>query len=229
MKGNMIKFLAGIVLFCAGIAVGVPVCRMYDKAHASAETMASGTEGTEDPAGNMDGDALSVDLQLRVRGGNLEWFDGVRWNDAGAVNELVAADPINQPSEAWQALAAQLAEARAGEYAAEQAALSRDNGSLSVDEITTANPQSAARPNASVTTQPTTPATKQPTTPATVQPTAPVSSASNDNDNDDDHNNGPDSAPEPEPAPAPEPEPAPAPEPDDTGDGENIEWSGDYE
>lgn len=221
MKGIIIKFLAGLVLFSAGIAVGVPVCRMYDKAHALAEPVVSVSQGAENPAVNMDDKDLNDDLQLRVRGGNLEWFDGVRWNDAGAVNELVAADPINQPSEAWQTLAAQLAEARAGEYAAEQAALSKDSGSLSVDEITTANPQAVTQPAASVTTKPTTPATTQPTTPATTQPTAPASSASDDND--DDHNNGPASAPEPEPAPAP------APEPDDTGDGENIEWSGDYE
>lgn len=214
MKGILIKILAGIVLFLAGVAVGVPACRLYDKAHAQAEIVVSAPAGTEDSAANMNNGVSGDDLLLRVRDGNLEWYDGVRWNQAGSVNELVSADSIAHPSEEWQALAARLAEAHAAEYAEDQAALSRERGSLSVDEIVAARPQTTA------------PAVARPAASATAQPTAPVNSTHDNDDNansdNDDHNDN-------SPAPAPEPEPAPAPEPADTGDGENIEWSGDYE
>ena len=211
MKSIIVKVMAGFLLFTAGAAVAVPVCRMYDKSRA-AEEAAVVSGGSEDPVDNGNSGVAEGELQLRVRDGNLEWFDGVRWNDAGTVNELMAADPIGQPSEEWQALAVQLAEARAGEYVAGREALSRDSGSLSVDEVTASSSQNTTRPGASVTTKPTTPATS-----ATPKPAAPAGPAQDNsgNDNDDDHN---------EPT-APEPDPAP----DDTGDGENIEWSGDYE
>ncbi len=230
MKGLwIVKILAGIVLFSAGVAAGVPICRMYDKAHtAPAGAEASVPLGEERPeegiaggTGNADADS---DLQLRVRDGQLEWYDGVRWNSAGPVAELMEADPIAQPSEAWQTLAAQLAQARAGEYAAGQGALGRDSGSLTVDEVSDARPQNNTP---AVTTRPTTPApSSRPTVPGNTAP------ANNDNDDhDDDGGNDDNGDHNEEPAPAPEPDPVPEPEPapDDTGDGENIEWSGDYE
>lgn len=232
MKSVIIKVMTGFFLFAAGAAVAVPVCRMYDKSRA-AEEAAVVSSGSEDPVDNRNGVVIEGELQLRVRDGSLEWFDGVRWNDAGSVNELMAADPIGQPSEEWQALSVQLAEARAGEYAAEREALSREGGSLSVDEVTASSSQNAARPAESVTTKPTTPATTKPTTPAGPAQNNDGNDGSNDNDsgNDDDSSNDNDSSNdhnEP-PAPEPEPEPEPEPAPDDTGDGENIEWSGDYE
>ena len=222
MKGIMIiKILAGIALFSAGIAVGVPVCRMYDKARVEAASADDSVNLEEEKPGENYGGTgngqAGEDLQLRVRDGELEWYDGVRWNSAGAVAQLVAEDPISQPSEAWLTLAAQLAEIRAGEYAEEAGALSRDEGGLSVDETAPVRPQT----NVSATPRPGTPAGTRPTAPVNAAPDNNDNNDSND-DNNDDHNDAP--APEPEPAP----EPAPEPEPD-TGDGENIEWSGDYE
>ncbi len=222
----IIKILAGVALFSVGVVAGVPVCRMYDKAHmdpapAGAEaSVLSGEEMEGNFSENADGGAVDGELQLRVRGGELEWYDGVRWNNAGTVSDLVAADPIAQPSEAWKLLAAQLAEARAGEYAAQLQELDRENSELSVDEIAAVQPQNTST------------AVKRPAAPAVAQtptpPTEPVSPAPENNDNDDhddndDHNSVPD--PAPDPVPAPEPDPVP----DDGGDGENIEWSGDYE
>lgn len=220
MKGIVVQILIGIALFSAGIAVGVPICRLYDKTHTSVE--ASIPAGTGSSVSNKNGGILDNGLQLRVRDGNLEWYDGVRWNNAGTVNELVAADPIARPSEEWQALAAQIAETRAREYAAEMETLSRDGGSLLVDEVAAAQSQTAA---STASPRPTVPAAIQPTVPAVAPPTTSVNSVpdDNDNDNDDSHDEAPAPAPEPEPAPEP------SPEPDDTGDGENIEWSGDYE
>lgn len=126
IKGIIIKVTAGIVLFSAGIAVGVPACRMYDRAAASAETTVSasaGTAGAEEMNGGgaeeMNDDGAEDELTLRVRDGNLEWYDGVRWNHAGTLEELAAADPIAQPSEEWQVLVSRLAETRAGEQAGE--------------------------------------------------------------------------------------------------------------
>ncbi|MCR2050988.1 hypothetical protein NSB25_27590 [Acetatifactor muris] len=225
MKGIIIiKILAGIVLFSAGVAVGVPVCRMYDNAHAEPEPAGGSAVSGEAMEGNSDeredSSTVDADLQLRVRDGELEWYDGVRWNSAGTVSELIAADPVMQPSEAWQTLAAQLADARAGEYAAQLQTLDRESSGLTVDEIAAVRPQNTS----SGVNRPVTPAVTQ--TPA--PPTAPVNSEPEYNDNDDhddndDHNDAP--APAPDPVPAPEPDPVP----DDTGDGENIEWSGDYE
>ena len=219
MKIIIIRTLVGIILFSAGIAVGVPACRMYDKARAqaSAGTAVSGETGTANPAESTGTGAVEADLELRVRDGDLEWYDGVRWNHAGTVSELVAADPIANPSEEWKALAARLAETRAAEQEAEMAALSRENSVLSVDEIAAARPQTSA------------PAVSRPTTPGAAQPAAPAPVPGNNNDNND--NNDDDGGHDEGPAPAPEPDPAPEPEPapDDTGDGENIEWSDDYE
>ena len=238
IKGIIMKVTVGIVLFSAGIAVGVPACRMYDRAAAAAETPVSASVGTAGSEENMNDGGAEDELMLRVRDGNLEWYDGVRWNHAGTVEELAAADPIAQPSEEWQALVSRLAETRAGEQTGEPAALSRDSGSLLVDEITAGRPQTS------------TPAVTRPTTSGAGQPAAPAQTgngnsssnnsnnnngnnnsnndnndndSSDNNDNDGGHDEGP--APEPEPVPEPEPEP----EPGDTGDGENIEWSGDYE
>lgn len=213
IKGIIIKVTSGIVLFSAGIAVGVPACRMYDRAAASAETTVSASAGTAG-AEEMNDDGAEDELTLRVRDGNLEWYDGVRWNHAGTLEELAAADPIAQPSEEWQVLVSRLAETRAGEQAGEPAALSRESGSLSVDEITAARPQTPR------------PAVTRPTTPEAEQPAAPEQTG---NGSDGGHDEGPAPVPEPVPAPTPEPVPAPTPEPGDTGDGENIEWSGDYE
>lgn len=238
IKDIIIKVTVGIALFSAGIAVGVPACRVYDRAAAAAETPVSAPVGTAGSEEDMNDGGAENELMLRMRDGNLEWYDGVRWNHAGTVEELAAADPIAQPSAEWQALMARLAETRAGEQAGEPAALSRDSGSLSVDEITAGRPQSP------------TPAVTRPTTSGAGQPAAPAQTgngnsssnnsnnnngnnnsnndnndndSSDNNDNDGGHDEGP--APEPEPVPEPEPEP----EPGDTGDGENIEWSGDYE
>lgn len=237
IKGIIMKVTVGIVLFSAGIAVGVPACRMYDRAAAAAETPVSASVGTAGSEENMNDGGAEDELMLRVRDGNLEWYDGVRWNHAGTVEELAAADPIAQPSEEWQALVSRLAETRAGEQTGEPAALSRDSGSLSVDEITAGRPQTS------------TPAVTRPTTSGAGQPAAPAQTgngsssnnnsnnnnnndnndndSSDNNDNDGGHDEGPGPAPEPAPEPVPEPEPEPAP--GDTGDGENIEWSGDYE
>lgn len=231
MKGIwIIKILAGIVLFSAGVAAGVPICRMYDKAHTvpagGAELSGALTEeaAEENPVEDVDSGAVRDELQLRVRDGELEWYDGVRWNGAGKVAQLAAADPISQPSEAWQTLAAQLADARAGEYAAQQAS-DQESSTLLVDEITVTRPQNTS----SAGTRPVTPAAPSVVT----QPTAPVNPVPDNNANDDhdDHddapaaNPNPASTPEPAPVPVPDPEPAP----DNTGDGENIEWSGDYD
>lgn len=227
MKGIlMIKILAGIALFSVGIAVGVPVCRIYDKsrmASAEAEPPAAPEEETEGiSAGNADSGAVRDELQVRVRAGEVEWYDGVRWNSAGAVAELAAADPISQPTEAWQTLAAQLADTRAEEYAARLQTLDRENSALLVDEIVVTRPQNtstaAKRPATPAVTPAATPVATPSVAGAVPQPTAPANSVpDNSDDNDDDD------------GPAPAPAPAPDPAPDDTGDGENIEWSGDYE
>ena len=236
IKGIIMKVTVGIVLFSAGIAVGVPACRMYDRAAAAAETSASASVGTAGSEENMNDGGSEDELMLRVRDGNLEWYDGVRWNHAGTVEELAAADPIAQPSEEWQALVSRLAETRAGEQTGEPAALSRDSGSLLVDEITAGRPQTS------------TPAVTRPTTSGAGQPAAPAqtgngssnnnnnNNSNNNNDNNDndsndnnDNDGGHDEGTAPAPEPTPEPAPEPEPEPGDTGDGENIEWSGDYE
>lgn len=237
IKDIIIKVTVGIALFSAGIAVGVPACWAYDRAAAAAETPVSASVGTAGSEEDMNDGGAENELMLRMRDGNLEWYDGVRWNHAGTVEELAAADPIAQPSAEWQALVARLAEARAGEQAGEPAALSRDSGSLSVDEITAGRPQSP------------TPAVTRPTTSGAGQPAAPAqtgngnsssnnsnnnngnNNSNNDNDSSDNNDNdgGHDEGPAPAPEPVPEPEPEPEPEPGDTGDGENIEWSGDYE
>lgn len=51
MKSIIVKVMAGFLLFTAGAAVAVPVCRMYDKSRA-AEEAAVVSGGSEDPVDN---------------------------------------------------------------------------------------------------------------------------------------------------------------------------------
>lgn len=236
MKGIIIKIIAGIVTFSAGIGAGVQAFRMYDRAYAPREAAAEVSGETGELAENMGKSMMEEELRLQVRDGNLEWFDGVRWKYAGSVEELAAADPIAHPSQEWLTLAAQLADACAEEHAADLETFSRESGGgLLVGAVTVTRPQNGT----SGITNPDSPPTAQPGAPANpVNSNSSSKSSSNNNnrndsDSDDsdysDDNNGGNEDNSTAPAPDPAPEPEPEPDPGDTGDGENIEWSGDYE
>ncbi|MCM1215788.1 MAG: hypothetical protein NC331_03090 [Lachnospiraceae bacterium] len=213
MKNIIIKIMAAFALFFIGVAVGVSACRVHDRIRPAAETAMSDPLEDGSQSGNVDDDIADSGLQLRVYGGDLEWYDGVRWNHAGKIDAYMEADPIVCPSGEWQTVADRLAETRAVEYAEELASWGRNGTGLLVGEIVTARPQTAA------VIRPAAPAAAETTVSASAAPVNDVPD-NDDNDDDDDDDGG---------TPVSEPEPEPEPEPDDTGDGEDMVWSGDYE
>lgn len=127
-------------------------------------------------------------VQLRVRGGQMEWFDGVRWNTAAAVADLKQNDPTEAESDAWRALVQQRDAAREAQRQEALAQLDREKTDLTAGEKPVVHQPAASR-------QPTPTPTPTPTPDPTPAPT-----------------------PTPEPAPDPTPDPSPNPDPEWSGD-----------
>ena len=97
-------------------------------------------------------------VQLRVRGGQMEWFDGVRWNTAAAVEDLKQNDPTEAESDAWDTLVQQRSAAKEDQRQQALAQFDREQTDLTVGEKPVVHQQTTTRqPGTSTTT--TTPAT----------------------------------------------------------------------
>lgn len=73
-------------------------------------------------------------VQVRVRGGVAEWFDGARWNAAGALETLEQNDPTAARSEEWQLVAQQRAAAKEQQRQSALTLLSREENALATGE-----------------------------------------------------------------------------------------------
>ncbi len=205
MKNKRIyKALLGGILFLAGVAVGLTVCRLHGGLHPAKGAVGEGY-GADGPQQQTQLDQSGQDelLQadqtdqapvLRIRGDKLEAFDGRRWSEVASVTELAAEDPLVNPPQAWHTFAGQLAQDYAAEGQTALDALRRENNTLAadVDRTPIARPAQSAVP-------------ETPSAPAGDTPSTPT--------------------PTPTPTPDPTPEPPADPAPDD---GEDMGWSEDY-
>lgn len=117
--------------------------------------------------------AQAEGIQVRVRGGVAEWFDGVRWNTAGALEQLEQQDPTAVRSETWQLLAQQRTAAKQQQRQSALTQLSREANALTTGQKPAAQTTPSRRPAANTTPAPATPAPTTPTTP-TPEPPAPT-------------------------------------------------------
>lgn len=144
MKKTAIKVLSYLLLATTGIAAGWGGSYAVQLL-AQPDDMAVVEVASVQPQVSMDA------VQLRVRGGQMEWFDGVRWNAAAAVDELKQSDPIETESDAWYALAQQRGTAKEEQRQEALAQFDREQTDLSVGEkpvvrqpTTTRQPSAAA-------------------------------------------------------------------------------------
>lgn len=168
-------------------------------------------------------------VRVRMNDGDVEWYDGTRWNFVATAEELEKADPFSMTSDAWEALEERLAETAREERQTALASLSREEARLLIGEKERSKPD-AAKPPAAIQPRP-----EQPPVPA--QPQTP-SVQGNGGSSDDDSSGGDSSGDDSSGGGAPDngssggdssggQDDPPAENPD-TGDGEDMEWSDDY-
>ena len=171
MKKTVIKVLSYLLLVTTGIAAG------WGGSYAvqlltQPDDMAVVEVSSVQPQAGTDA------VQLRVRGGQMEWFDGVRWNAAASVEELRQDDPLEMKSDAWYALARQRTDEKETQRQEALAGFDREQTDLTVGEKPVVRQPTATRQ----------PAAQTPAATPTPEPT-------------------PTPAPDPTPAPAADPTP----------------------
>ena len=172
MKKASIKILSYFLLTAAGIAIGGGGSYAV-QLFTQPDDMAVVEVASVEPQADMD------TVQLRVRGGQMEWFDGVRWNTAAAVADLKQNDPTEAESDAWNTLVQQRGAAREAQRQEALAQFDREQTDLTTGEKPVVRQPAATRqPSTSTTT--TTPATggtstttPPPAPPPTTTPTTP--------------------------------------------------------
>lgn len=135
LKGKLVvRLLLYALLFCGGAAAGLGGYHLYTTRQQQAAQQAAQAAAAAAAAAKAAEPTMQEVVKVRIYGGETQWFDGVRWNDGGSVRELQAADPLEVPSEEWQALAARIAEAKAAERESALTAMDRAANTLSVDQ-----------------------------------------------------------------------------------------------
>ncbi len=163
MKNAAIKILTYILLAAGGVATGWGGSYAVNWAIQSAGTPPA-EEAVAAPQPSIDA------VQLRVRGGQMEWFDGARWNAAASVEELRQSDPAEAKSDTWNALAQQRAAAKEQQRQESLAQFDREQSALSTGEKPVVRqPTQARRPTTTQTTTPPPAATPDPTPPPPAQ------------------------------------------------------------
>lgn len=146
-RKNIVQILFCAALFLAGMAGGLVACRLHGGLHPSAVPALADGAASDSAADTAESEGAGLEaVRLRIYDAQVQWFDGVRWNDGGSVEALSARDPVAQDSDAWRALAAQLADARAEERKAALAALRREDNGLFVDQKVVPRYTSSSRP-----------------------------------------------------------------------------------
>lgn len=167
MKKIATKILCYILFAATGAAAGVGgsyAVRLLTRP----DDMAAVEVSSIQPQPGMDA------VQLRVRGGEMEWFDGVRWNTAAAVEELKQNDAAEAESDAWRALAQQRADAKQAQRQEALAGFDREQSDLAVGEKPVVRQPTAPRQPTVTTPTPTQTQTPAPTpAPPPTTPTNP--------------------------------------------------------
>lgn len=188
----------------------------------------------------------TTELQIRIFDGEIQYFNGYRWIDAGNAQEYVKEDPFYAYAEKKEQFENNLWGTAAGSSAVggensgdndgenvgndDGASINSDKtGNQGMGAIATPTPTPTPAPTKKpVAAKPT--VTQQPVVVQTPAPTAPPAASAPVPDDDDDDDDSSASAPAPNPTPAPEPDPTPAPDPEppaDSGGGSDSGSSGD--
>ena len=154
MKKKQVQRLRYAAAFLISVAVGVGGCSVWRVAAQPAAAPAFAPNAAQGQA---------EEVQVRVRGGVAEWFDGVRWNAAGAVEQLEQEDPTAVRSETWQLLAQQRAAAKQQQRQSALTQLSREANALSTGQKPAAQTTPSRRPATNTTAPPAVTPTPPPT------------------------------------------------------------------
>lgn len=161
MKKTVVKVLSYLLLTTTGVAAGWG-------GNYAVQQLAQPDDMAVVEAVSVQPQIDTQTVELRVRGGQMEWFDGVRWNTAAPVEELQQNDPLETRSDAWYALAQQRADAKETQRQESLAGFDREQTDLTVGEKPVVRQPTATRqPSASTT--PAAPAAPSATPPATPQ------------------------------------------------------------
>lgn len=162
MKKKQIQRLRYAATFLVSAVVGVGGCYAWNLAARPVSAPVDVPQAQEES------------VRVRVRGGVAEWFDGMRWNAAGTVEQLEQSDPTAAQSETWRLVAQQRAAAKQQQRQSALTQLSREENALSMGQKPAAS--QPARQPAAVTPAPAptptpdpTPAPEPETTPAQTQ------------------------------------------------------------
>ena len=146
MKKATVKILSYLLLTTAGVAAGWGGTYAVQLV-TQPDDMAAVQVVSVQPQPDTDA------VQLRVRGGQMEWFDGVRWNMAAAVEELKQNDAAEATSDAWNALAQQRGAAKEAQRQEALAQFDREQTALATGEKPAARQPAATRqPSAAAST-----------------------------------------------------------------------------
>ncbi len=164
MKKKQVRMLRYVATFVVSVAVGVGGSLALNQIIARPVSAPADTSDAAQPVADT--------VQVRVRGGVAEWFDGTRWNAAGSLEALEQSDPTAARSEAWQLLAQQRAAAKEQQRQSALTLLSREENALSTGEKPVVRqPTQTRRPTTTQTTTPPPAATPDPPAPTTPDPT----------------------------------------------------------
>lgn len=161
MKKKQVQMLRYAATFLVSIAVGVGGSYVWNQA---VQPVSAPADVPEVPQTQEEG------IQVRVRGGVAEWFDGMRWNSAGTVEALEQSDPTSVQSETWRLVAQQRAAAKQQQRQSALTQLSREENALTTGEKPVQQ-KPASRPAASTTTPVATAPAATPTPAPTPTPT----------------------------------------------------------
>lgn len=173
MKGMAVKGILYALMAITGAAAGWG--GSYAVNWAMQQAAAPAEEAAAQPQPSIDA------VQLRVRGGQMEWFDGVRWNAAGDVETLEQNDPTEAKSDTWNALAENRAAAEAQQRQEAMAQFDREAAAtLNVGEKPVARQPSRQSSTTTQTPTPTPTPAPTPTPTPTPEPTPPAPEWSGD-------------------------------------------------
>ena len=169
MKKTTVKVLCYLLSAAAGVAAGCGGTYAVLQAAQPDAAAVQAVPAQPQPAADT--------VQLRVRGGAMEWFDGVRWNTASTVESLRQNDIAEAQTEAWHTLAQQRVAAKEAQRQQSLALLDKEQNALPTGEKPASRQQTTTRPSTGTQTQPT-PTQPTPTPTPAPDPTPPPASSS---------------------------------------------------
>ncbi len=232
-KQIMITAMAGIVTFCLGILLGK--CLPAEKEGQVSEQAAGLGQEDGQKEIQQQSEPKEINIMVRINDGDVEWYDGIRWNRVGSAEELMKNDKYNMAEANRWELEESLLVKRAETVREESVFMGRENNELYVGKKEVPEAQSVQKPPVQK------PPAQKPTNQEQLPAETPVPSSSQTSTPEPDDSDSetppqspddeqPDDTPPSTPVETPTETPVETPSGSgsQTGDGENMEWSDDY-